>query len=53
MELRNEHAMRNLNSESVKLLQKHHDDLRKKFDYNMVEYFKIQRDLKEKDERLK
>jgi len=50
LELRNEQALRNLNDESLKLLQKHHDDLRKQFDFTRDEYFKLQKNLKEQEE---
>lgn len=53
LELRNEHALRNLNDESLKLLQKHHEDLRKQFDYTRDEYFKLQKSLKEHEEALR
>ena len=53
LELRNENALRNLNDESLKLLQKHHDDLRKQFDFTRDEYFKLQKNLKEQEETIR
>lgn len=52
-ELENETALRNLNDESLKLLQKHHEDLRQQFDYTRDEYFKLQKSLKEHQEQLR
>lgn len=53
LELQNESALRNLNNESLKLLQKHHDDLRQQFDTTRDEYFKLQKDLKEQEETIR
>ena len=53
LELQNENALRNLNNESLKLLQKHHDDLRQQFDTTRDEYFELQKDLKEREETIR
>lgn len=41
LELKNENALRNLHNETLLLLQKHHDDLRKQYDITKAEYFKL------------
>ena len=41
-----------MNEESLKLLQKHHDALRKQFDYTTEEYFKLQMTNKEQEARI-
>lgn len=53
LELQNENALRNLTDESLKLLQKHHDDLRTQFDFTRDDFFKQQMKLKEQDETIR
>lgn len=53
LELQNENALRNLNEESLKLLQKHHDDLRKQYDFARDEVFGIQMKIKEQQAKIR
>lgn len=53
LELRNEQALRKLTDESLALVQRHHDELRKQFDHTRDEFFKEQESVKRLEAQIR
>ena len=52
LEVKNERALKQLTEESLTLVQKHHDDLRKQFEHITEHYYGQQKTIKEHEVRL-